>query len=227
MISALAKFAAVPAPAAPAAAAPVRKPIGPCDKCDGLHDTDECPHFKVSRDNHADAWSKYGSKGKESGTGNGNDDGDSAQQVLRSAQVISKPGDGSCLFHSLAHGLGGSVRATHLRAEIADYIAANPDTSVAGNPLKDWVLWDSGTDVATYAQSMRTGSRWGGALELAVCAWVKHVEVHVYERGQGGFVCISVFREDGSSALSVGTTSNSKILRVVYGGRVHYDALEV
>merc|ERR1711924_416011 len=103
---------------------------------------------------------------------------------------------------------------TKLRADIADYIAANPDVEVASNPIKDWVLWDAGTDVASYAKTMRTGSRWGGAIEIAVCASLKRVSVHIYEKVSGGFARISTF-EGGAEA-------KSKIVNVVYGGRVHY-----
>lgn len=203
-----------------------RKPNGPCDKCDGPHDADSCPHFKGGRDEHTDAWGKYSGK---PGDPAHEQDGDtrSAPQVVREAQVISQPGDGSCLFHSLAYGLGGVIGASQLRAEIADYIAANADTKVAGNPLRDWVLWDSGAEVAAYAETMRTGSRWGGALELAVCAKAKAVEVHVYERGGGGFVCISVFQAEDSQPSSHACTSALRVVNVVYGGRVHYDALQV
>ena len=31
---------------------PVQKPNGPCDKCDGPHASDDCPHFKKPRDDH-------------------------------------------------------------------------------------------------------------------------------------------------------------------------------
>merc|ERR1719464_1750215 len=37
-----------------AATAPV------CDKCDGPHATDKCPHFKKVREKHKDAWSMLG-----------------------------------------------------------------------------------------------------------------------------------------------------------------------
>merc|ERR1712072_1500630 len=107
---------------------------------------------------------------------------------------------------------GGAAR---LRAEIADFIAANPTVEVADNPIKDWVLWDSGLDTKTYAKSMRSGSRWGGAVEMAVCAKIKQMRVDVYERSRSGFLRISSF-EGGSSAVNI-----------LYGGRVHYDALQV
>lgn len=189
--------------------APRKKPNGPCDKCDGPHDTDDCPHFKKKRDDHADAWSRYGKKGE-------GDEGE-GRQVLRSAKVVPQPGDGSCLFHSLAFGLK-STNASSLRAEIADYIAAHPDAKIADNPLRDWVLWDAGMDTVAYGRAMRTGSRWGGAVELAVCAQLKKVNVHVYERDKcgKGFVRISSFGGAASSTVSL-----------LYGGRVHYDALQV
>ena len=38
---------------------PEAKPKGPCDKCDGPHATDDCPHFKKPRDDHKDAYENY------------------------------------------------------------------------------------------------------------------------------------------------------------------------
>jgi len=191
--------------------APAKSGTGPCDKCDGPHDTDACPHFKKSRDKHKDAWDRYGKDGAGA-------DGGAGQHVVRSAKVVSQPGDGSCLFHSLAYGLRFSS-AGKLRAEIADYIAANPTAEVADNPIKDWVLWDSGLDTTSYARSMRAGSRWGGAVELAICAKVHRVRVDVYERSRAGFVRISSFEGDGGPGAGT--------VNLLYGGRVHYDALQL
>lgn len=190
----------------------VKKKLGgPCDKCDGPHHEDDCPHFKKKRDQHNDAWAKYGSKAK-------GDSGD-GQVVVRNARVIPQPGDGSCLYHSLSYGLGQGANATKLRAEIADFIAANPKEIVADNPLKDWVLWDSGMDVASYSRTMRTGSRWGGAVEIAVCARIKGVAVHIYEKQSRGYARISTFGDD--------TMRNNKVVNIHYGGRVHYDAIQL
>ncbi len=38
---------------------------------------------------------------------------------MRGGRVVPQPGDGSCLFHSLAYGLGGGASATALRRECA------------------------------------------------------------------------------------------------------------
>lgn len=187
------------------------RPRGPCDKCDGPHDDAECPHFKKGRTQHKDAWEYYG----QGGAGN-----DSASRlVVRSAKVVPQPGDGSCLFHSLAYGLRGT-NAPRLRAEIADFIAANPGTCIAANPISDWVLWDSGLDPQAYSRTMRSGSRWGGAVELAVCAKLKGVRVDVYEqrRRGSGFERISSFNSEAG---------DTQVVSLLYGGRVHYDALQI
>ena len=189
---------------------PPKKKGGPCDKCDGLHHADDCPHFKgKARDKHKDAWDRHGNKGVVGSVSSG-------PVVLRQARIVHQLGDGSCLFHSHSYGLR-NTSATQLRAEVADFIAGNPNAEVAGNPLKDWVLWDSGMDVKAYASTMRTGARWGGAVEIAICAQIKRVAVHIYERGGGGFARISTFGSDDSG----------QIVNIHYAGRVHYDALQL
>lgn len=85
---------------------------------------------------------------------------------------------------------------------------------MADTPLKDWVYWDSGSNPAAYARRMSTGG-WGGAIEMAACALLKRCTVHVYERCRGGFKRISEFGGSGET------------INVLYGGRVHYDALLV
>ncbi|CAJ1461817.1 unnamed protein product [Effrenium voratum] len=192
----------------PAKATAPAKATGPCDKCDGPHATDNCPHFKKPRDDHKDAFENYQKEAKDT---------KSAQETetfsSRAARVVSQPGDGSCLFHSLNYGLGGSGAAA-LRAKLADFIAANPKAELAGNPICDWVLWDTGEDVQSYARSMRDGSRWGGAMELALCAQLRKVRIDIFERRSGGFARIASF-------------GDGQPVRLLYGGRVHYDALEV
>mmetsp|Transcript_43634 Transcript_43634/g.98160 ORF Transcript_43634/g.98160 Transcript_43634/m.98160 type:complete len:151 (-) Transcript_43634:276-728(-) len=145
----------------------------------------------------------YGNKPKEE-AGQG--------AVEARGRVVAQPGDGSCLFHSLSFGLGG-VSAQGLRREVADYVAGHPRTEIVGVPISDWVLWDSGLTPKAYADRMRTGSHWGGAIEMAVVALIKGVPVGVYEGRGGRFERISYFEGAG------------KEVSVVYGGRVHYDAL--
>lgn len=198
-----------------AAAAPSSIPVGPpCDRCDGPHKTAECPHFKGGRDNHEDATIGIGKGGPEAAD---------APPVIVRASVVSQPGDGSCLFHSLGHCLG--ISHAELRSLVTKYIEANPDASVAGTALRKWVLWDTGLTVAQYAARMRSPGSWGGALEIAIVADLKQASVHVYERLKGSrdqFKQIATFGEleepHGGGGLQA---------HVVYGGRVHYDALKL
>ena len=105
--------------------------------------------------------------------------------VLRNCRIIRQPGDGSCLFHSMAYGLQKRSNAGKLRAEICSFIQSNPDFKIryiwyivlievtsltcciytyriSDTPLQDWVKWDTGTSVSEYSRKMSCGS-WGGS----------------------------------------------------------------
>jgi hypothetical protein len=130
--------------------------------------------------------------------------------------VISQPGDGSCLFHSLSYGLSGTS-ASSLRREICRYVENNPDTVIADTSLKDWIKYDSGGDCKAYAQRMASGNHWGGGIEMAALTKMKSVNVHVYEKCEEGYRRISCF--DNPNA--------QKTISVLYQGRMHYDAIVV
>lgn len=135
--------------------------------------------------------------------------------VLRAARVIRQPGDGSCLFHSMAYGLKeGSAHS--LRQEIAKFIEVSPSMKIAGDTLEEWVRWDSRSSVGQYARRMACGG-WGGGIEMAACSHLKRVNVHVYESRGGGyeFKRISCFDSPGAN----------RTIHVLYQGGVHYDAL--
>jgi len=242
-----------------------KKPSGPCDKCDGPHDETVCPYFKgKARESHNDALDMYEKKkrakskgsaasgsGKNSNTdASGDDDSDDDDDdddepvtlTTNQATVAKQPGDGSCLFHSLSHGLRRcragppTQHAGSLRVELEDWIEAHAETSMGGTKLADWVLWDSGTRVKAYTKRMRESNDWGGALEIAVCARLRKVEVHVYEQGRGSrdFTRISRFRPDADSSAANSSSMpkphkghERKVVSVLYGGRCHYDGLEV
>lgn len=179
-----------------------------CDKCDGKHETDSCPHFKKARENHPDA--RRG--GKQLG-GSSKLPGDRVR-----GRVARQPGDGSCLFHSLSHGLKDGSSASVLRRQICAFIADNPHLKIADTPLSDWVKWDSRCSVSQYARRM-SGGAWGGGIEMAAVSKLKGVNVHVYEQcGGGAFNRISAFDHEDSP-------EKRPVVRVLYGGGVHYDAL--
>ncbi len=170
-------------------------------------------------------------------------------EVLHSARVVRQPADGSCLFHSLAHGLKDGCNAHALRRQTAAFIESHPDMEISDSPLRDWVMWDSGASVGAYSRRMMSGESrlldpalsaasrphlgrisaspvaggtWGGGIEMAVVAALKRVSVHVYQQTHSAsgraFKRISCFS---------GPPGSEKIVRVLYCGGVHYDALEV
>lgn len=215
------RSAVAAAPSSSAPAAPAQKTSGTdltrggrrdtnglCGRCDKDHDTADCPHYKKARENHPDALRR---KPLEMGSAGGN-------FTLTNARVVRQPGDGSCLYHSLAYGLGDG-NASRLRRELADWVEGHSEEAIAETPLRDWVKWDSGSSVREYARRIAVGG-WGGGIEMAACARLKRVNVHVYERaaGGGGFKRISCFDSPQNSATA-------KTVHVLYCGGVHYDAL--
>lgn len=204
------------APRSLPAPAPASKSLT-CDKCDGKHATDACPHFKKPRDTHKDAWLNYGRKHpKQFGNSGGN-------FVLRGgARRVAQPGDGSCLFHSLCFGLnqglepGRTLRASELRRDLMAYIRSHPQVEIAGDTLEEWIRWDANTSLGSYTRQMEVGG-WGGGIEMAACSLLKKINVHVYERRWlGGFKRISCFDSPDQPA---------KTIHVLYQGGVHYDAI--
>lgn len=114
-----------------------------CDKCDGKHETDDCPYYKKNREKHPDAQKS----GKHIG-------GSSLLPgaFISNARVVRQPGDGSCLFHSMSYGLRNGQSASKLRSEVCSFIQQNPNMKISDTPLKDWIKWDSGRSCSEYAR---------------------------------------------------------------------------
>jgi len=188
-------------------------PAKKCDKCDGPHLTDACPHFRKAREDHKDAWVNYGRKHPlKMGNSGGN-------FMLRYGRPVRQPGDGDCLFHSLCFGLNDhrpvGLAARELRRELARFVERNPKIEISGDTLEQWVAWDANTSVSNYARRMAV-SGWGGGIEMAVCSLVKKVNVHVYESKASGFKRISCFDCPEPA---------KRTIHVLYQGGVHFDAL--
>lgn len=194
-------------------------------ECDGAHATDACPHFPKVRDEHRDAWDNHSTVGGGAPTqAKAGCKSAAPPEVLRSARVVRQPGDGSCLYHSMAYGLGQGYSAASLRQQLADTVEARPTKLLAGTPLRDWVQWDSGLSPTAYASKMRSAGQWGGAIELALMSELANACVYVYEPCVGGFQRISAFEPNGEPEPGQDATPR-RTVRLLYGGRVHYDAL--
>ena len=179
-----------------------------CDRCDGDHMTEKCPHFKKDRGTHPDATRMLGKKGKVLG-------GNAPPLITTRGRVVPQPPDGSCLFHSLSYGLREG-NASGLRRELMQFIRKHPDLEIAGDPLRDWIRWDALVSVQKYADKMSRGG-WGGGIEMAAFSELKGCNVEVYEQCSAGFKRISLFEKGGAT----------RTVRVCYRGGVHYDALEL
>eukprot|EP00928_Gymnodinium_smaydae_P074228 TRINITY_DN57297_c0_g1_i1.p1 TRINITY_DN57297_c0_g1~~TRINITY_DN57297_c0_g1_i1.p1 ORF type:complete len:440 (-),score=59.17 TRINITY_DN57297_c0_g1_i1:57-1376(-) len=198
----------------PASTADETKQGKQCDKCDGLHATAACPHFKHDREDHKDAWVNYGNKHPMQMGSSGGD------FLLRNAQVVRQPGDGSCLYHSLAFGLDEYVTGHQLRRQLALFVYQNPGLTISGDTVEEWVRWDSGLTCQQYAKRQAL-SGWGGGIEIAACSILKRVNVHVYECRTPGntaeYKRISCF--DFPQA--------TKTIHILYMGGMHFDALRL
>lgn len=132
------------------------------------------------------------------------------------ACIVTQPMDGSCLFHSLSYGVDDGSDASSLRHDICRYIGDNPDMVIAGTALKDWIKFDTGGKVATYAAEM-AGGTWGGGIEIEAFTRLKDVNVHVFETCPGGYRRICCFD----------SSDDQRTVGLLYQGREHYDALVV
>lgn len=216
-------------PTLPAAGAPCVAQPARCDKCDGAHDASRCPHYKRNRDRHPDA-----QPGRKCILGDV-----SVPLLLRRGRVISQPGDGSCLFHSLRFGLArmapterkvAAVPSTHsLRQQLARWVVANANLRIADTPVHKWVRWDSGVVPQAYAARMAR-SGWGGGIEMAACSRLMGVNVWVYEKVGRGFERISCFDAPcggggGAGGGAPRPADAAGTVHILYQGGVHYDAL--
>lgn len=139
-----------------------------------------------------------------------------APKLPSGARVVPQPGDGNCLFHSLAHGLPGKETASALRKRICNYMRANADLDISGTPLSEWVMMSAQTSVEEYTRRMLCAGEWGGAPEIAVCARMVGVDINVYQPAGGEFELVAPF---------VGGGAGGKAISLLYVGRMHYDAL--
>lgn len=145
----------------------------------------------------------------------------SEEMLARSAaRIVRQPGDGSCLFHAIAHGLRDGSTAATLRREVVAYVFEHPKLAISDTPLEEWIKWDSNGSVDAYCRRMAQPTVWGGGIEMAAISCMKRVHVYVYERdaNSGGYKLISSFEGSGAGL---------KAVRVFYDGGVHYDALEI
>eukprot|EP00971_Amphidinium_carterae_P218547 4337953-Amphidinium_carterae.2 len=149
--------------------------------------------------------------------------GSSATLVPESrVECLPQPGDGMCLFHAIAAGLGGSQSGVEIRDELTAFAASNSQCVIAGAPLSDWKVWEA--DDHNISNPSDAASRnWGGAVEMALCAMLKQVDIRVFEKRASNsgavFECVATFHAD--------TLPCSRVVSLLYTGRQHFDLLNI
>lgn len=148
--------------------------------------------------------------------------------TAQEALVRKQPGDGNCLFHSLASELNMNINETigvlrevdayadkwdHslMRRAICRYLRQNP-AIIEGFEIEVGSADDR-------ADRMSRLGEWGEATEVRCCAQMTGVVINIYRPQRDGFeLCMTCDVDDGKEKNMVCNVSWSEI---------HYDALEV
>ena len=190
-----------------------------CDRCDGDHPSAECPHFRWPRSGHEDAQCLPAGQRPPSTAG--------TEKLVKKGRTIKMPGDGSCLYHSINHGVralrGTAPSAATLRRKLAAWARDNSQRKVSGKTMRTWLNWETGGRITLNEYVTRQAkSGWGGVIELIAAAWECEVEVAVWVQHGASNV---EFQRTASFEPDGGTKHGT--INVCRVGRVHYDYLQL
>lgn len=134
--------------------------------------------------------------------------------------VIGIPGDGRCLFRSVAHGAylrsGKPAPSESLQRRLADELRSKvADEFIKRREETEWFIEG---DFNTYVAQMRKPHVWGGEPELLMLSDVLKMPITVYMRddSSGGLISIAEYGQE---------YGKENPIRVLYHGFGHYDAL--
>ena len=133
---------------------------------------------------------------------------------IHNTKIIKQPGDGNCLFHSLAYGIG-NISYNQLKKKIINWIKNNKNNNISGIPLKNWIMWETNLNIENYCNRLENGM-WGGAIEILICSQIENINIYVFEKKNKFFNNISSFEVEHPH----------KKIALLYYGRVHYDYLD-
>ena len=140
----------------------------------------------------------------------------SSQCILRNATVRPQPGDGHCLFHALAAGMGGQLSGPALRMELAFWLRGHAMETVSDNTFQEWIALDSQLSVEAYCSQMCDQHIWGGGIELTAFARYKQTHVHVFPSAE---------RNSNACLFFPSPSLTRKDIHLLYTGGCHYDLL--
>ncbi|XVE96039.1 hypothetical protein REPUB_Repub02eG0187100 [Reevesia pubescens] len=142
------------------------------------------------------------------------------KKVCTDYSVIGIPGDGRCMFRSVAHGSclrsGKLAPSGRVQRELADDLRAKvADEFIKRRKETEWFVEG---DFDTYVSQIRKPHMWGGEPELFMASHVLQmpIKVYMYDKDAGGLIAIAEYGQEYG-------TENP--IRVLYHGFGHYDAL--
>ncbi|XP_057468086.1 OVARIAN TUMOR DOMAIN-containing deubiquitinating enzyme 4-like [Actinidia eriantha] len=144
------------------------------------------------------------------------------KKVYIDYSIIGIPGDGRCLFRSVAHGAclrsGKPAPNEGLQKELADDLRARvADEFVNRRKETEWFVEG---DFDTYISQMRKPHVWGGEPELFMASHVLQtpITVYMYNPDSGGLITIAEYGQE---------YGKENPIKVLYHGFGHYDALQI
>lgn len=144
------------------------------------------------------------------------------KKVYTDFSVTGIPGDGRCLFRSIAHGAclrSGKVSPSEtLQRELADELRALvADEFIKRRSETEWFVEG---DFDTYVSHIRMPHVWGGEPELLMASHVLQMPITVYlhDEESGGLISIAEYGQE---------YGKDNPIRVLYNGSGHYDALQI
>ncbi|XP_038972093.1 OVARIAN TUMOR DOMAIN-containing deubiquitinating enzyme 4 isoform X2 [Phoenix dactylifera] len=144
------------------------------------------------------------------------------KKVYTDYSITGIPGDGRCLFRSVAHGAcirsGKPLPDEDLQRELADELRARvADEFVKRRAETEWFIEG---DFNSYVSQIRMPHVWGGEPELFMASHVLQMPITVYmlDDDAGGLIAIAEYGQE---------YGKEDPIRVLYYGFGHYDALQM
>ncbi|CAN0921139.1 OVARIAN TUMOR DOMAIN-containing deubiquitinating enzyme 4 [Linum grandiflorum] len=144
------------------------------------------------------------------------------RKIYTDYTITGIPGDGRCLFRSVAHGAcvraGKSPPSESIQRELADDLRNRiADEFIKRREETEWFVEG---DFDTYVAQIRKAHVWGGEPELFMASHVLKtpISVYMYDEKAGGLISIAEYGEE---------YGKSNPIRVLYHGCGHYDALQI
>ncbi|KAM3738332.1 hypothetical protein ACB098_09G124200 [Castanea mollissima] len=144
------------------------------------------------------------------------------KKVYTDYSITGIPGDGRCLFRSVAHGAclrsGKPAPNESFQRELADDLRAKvADEFIKRREETEWFVEG---DFDTYVSHIRKPHVWGGEPELFLASHVLQmpITVYMYDEDAGGLISIAEYGQE---------YGKENPIRVLYHGFGHYDALQM